>query len=184
MNSLLNIFSTREIALFIWFLIFIFFVSRTKNVRYSIVGVIKAFFDKKLFLAFSTLLLYIVLVIFLLSHLQFWDISLLKDTFLWVLFSGIVLFVNINKIENANYFSKLIIDNIKIIAVWEFLFNFYTLNLVWELILIPILFLFSAMEAFAEHSSKQEKKHKKVVTLCKNILGLILIHQKITLMSI
>ncbi len=85
----------------------------------------------------------------------------------------IVLFMNINKVENVNYFSKLIKDNIKIIAIWEFLFNFYTLSLIWELVLIPAVFMFSAIEAFAEHSSKQEESHKKVVTLCKNLSGLI-----------
>ena len=173
MSNLFNIFSTREIALAIWFLIFLIFVSRTKDVRHSIIGVIKAYFDKRLILSFSTLLLYIVLTIFLLSLIGFWDISLLKDTFFWFLFSGIVLFMNINKVENVNYFSKLIKDNLKIIAIWEFLFNFYTLSLVWELILIPAVFLFTVIETFAEYSSKQEENHKKVVSLCKNILMLI-----------
>lgn len=173
MNNLFNIFSTREVALAIWVLIFLIFVSRTKDVRHSIVGVVKAFFDRKLILAFSTLLLYILFIVFILSYIGFWDISLLKNTVLWLLFSGIVLFMNINKVESVNYFSKLIKDNIKIIAVWEFIFNFYTLSLAWELLFIPVVFMFSAIEIFAEYSSKQEESHKKVVALCKNILGLI-----------
>lgn len=173
MSNLLNIFSTREIAIFIWFLILSIFISRTKDVRNSIVRVIKAFFNRKLFLAFCTLLTYILLVIFILSVIGFWDISLLKDTIFWTLFSGIVLFMNINKVENVNYFSSLIKDNIKVIVIWEFLFNFYTLSLIGELVLIPVVSLFSIMEVFAEHSSKQEESHKKVITLCKNVLGLI-----------
>ena len=59
MNNLSNIFSTREIAIFIWFLILLIFAIRTKEVRNSIVRVIKAFFNRKLFLAFCTLLIYI-----------------------------------------------------------------------------------------------------------------------------
>lgn len=173
MSNLFNIFSTREIALAIWGLIFLIFVSRTKDVRHSIVEVIKAFFDKKIIHPFIILLLYMLLVIFLLSYIGFGDISLLKETLLWILSSGILLFVNINKVENINYFSKIIKDNIKIITIWEFLFNFYTLSLVGELIFIPIIFLFTSMEAFAENSSKQKDSYKKVVSLCKNILGLI-----------
>ena len=173
MNNLSNIFSTREIAIFIWFLILLIFAIRTKEVRNSIVRVIKAFFNRKLFLAFCTLLIYILLVVFILSVIGFWDISLLKDTVFWTLFSGIVLFMNINKIENVNYFSSLIKDNIKVIVIWEFLFNFYTLSLIGELVLIPVVSLFSIMEVFAEHSSKQEENQKKVVTFCKNVLGLI-----------
>lgn len=91
MNNLSNIFSTREIAIFIWFLILLIFAIRTKEVRNSIVRVIKAFFNRKLFLAFCTLLIYILLVVFILSVIGFWDISLLKDTVFWTLFSGIVL---------------------------------------------------------------------------------------------
>lgn len=173
MNNLFKIFSTREVSLVIWFIVFLFFVSRSKDVRHSIVGVIKAFFARKLIVAFSTLLLYILFIVAILSYIDFWDITLLKDTLLWILFSGIVLYININTIENVNYFSKLIKDNIKIIAIWEFLFSFYTLSLVWELVLIPAVFMFSVIEVFAENSSKQEESHKKVAALCKNLLVLV-----------
>ncbi|WP_321435900.1 hypothetical protein [uncultured Bacteroides sp.] len=173
MNNVFNIFSTREIALIIWLFIFLIFVSRTKELRVSIVEVIKAFFKRKLFLAFSTLLVYVLFVIFLLFYIGFWDISLLKDTIFWLLFSGFILFININKAEDVNYFSGLIKDNIKIIVFWEFMFNFYTLSLVGELVFIPLIFLLTTMQAFAEDSSKQEVNHKKVVVLCKKVLGLI-----------
>lgn len=173
MSNLFNIFSTREIALFIWFLIFLIYVSLGKSIRDSVVGVIKAFLDKKLVLAFSTMLIYILLVILILSYIRFWDMSLLKDTIIWILFSGIVLFFNINKVKHVNYFSKLIKDNIKIIVIFEFLSNFYTLSLLGELILIPIVSFFSVVGAFAEYSSKKEESYKKVNILCKNILGLI-----------
>jgi hypothetical protein len=81
--------------------------------------------------------------------------------------------MNINKAENANYFSKIIKDNTKVVAIWEFVFNFYTLGLIWELILTPTILLFSSIQVFAEHSSKKNSEHEKVVTLCKTILGLI-----------
>ena len=136
-------------------------------------GVIKAFFDKKLILPYSSLLLYILLIAFLLSRIGLWDMSLLKDTCIWVLFSGIVLFMNINKAENASYFSKIVKDNIRVVAIWEFAFNFYTFSLIWELVLIPVIFLFSSIQVFAEHSSKKNSEHEKVVTLCKTILGVI-----------
>ena len=173
MSNLLNVFSTREIALFIWFLVFLIFTCRTKDTRQSVIGVIKAFFAKKLILPYSSLLLYIVLIVFLLSQIGFWDMSLLKDTCIWVLFSGIVLFINVNKAESAGYFSKVVKDNIKAVAIWEFIFNFYTLSLIGELILIPVVFLFNTMQVFAEYSSKKNEEHLKVVTLCKTILGLI-----------
>jgi hypothetical protein len=173
MNDAFNIFSTREIALIIWFFIFLIFLSRTNEIRGSIVEVIKALFKRKLILAFSTLLVYVLFVIFLLFYVGFWDILLLKDTIIWILFSGFIIFININKAEDVNYFSALIKDNIKIIVVWEFIFNFYTLSLVGELVFIPLIFMLTTMQAFANDSSKQEVNHKKVVVLCKKVLGLI-----------
>ncbi|MDR1501246.1 MAG: hypothetical protein LBT43_02160 [Prevotella sp.] len=173
MEILFDVFSTREIALFIWTLVFLFFLSRTKSVRQSMVGVLKAFFEKKLIIAFSTLLLYVLFVIFILQFIGYWDISLLKDTILWILFSGFILFMNVNKIEDVDYFAKVLKDNIKVIAIWEFVFNFYTFNLVGELIFIPTIFFFTVLHAFAKYSSKREKEHIKVVVLCKNILGII-----------
>ncbi len=173
MDNLFNIFSTREIALFIWLSFFLIFVCRTKDGRQSIIEIIKTFFAKELILPYCSILLYMLLIVFLLSRIGLWEISLLKDTCIWVLFSGIILFMNTNKAENINYFSKIVKDNIKVVAIWEFVFNFYTLSLIWELVLIPVIFLFSSMQVFAEHSSKKNNEHEKVVTFCKTILGLI-----------
>lgn len=174
MNSLYNIFSTREIALAIWFLVFLIFISRTKEVRQSIIRIIKAIFAKRFILTFSTMLLYILIVIILLSYIRFWDVSLLKDTILWILFSGVVLFMNSDKVESVdyfvNYFSKLIKDNIKIVVVWEFLVNLYIFSLSWELILIPVVFLFTIAETLFP---KQGKSYENVAPFGKNVLGLI-----------
>jgi hypothetical protein len=65
--------------------------------------------------------------------------------------------MNVNKIEDVDYFAKVLKDNIKVIAIWEFVFNFYTFSLVGELIFIPTIFLFTVLHAFAEYSSKREK---------------------------
>lgn len=173
MNLLFNLFSNREIAAFIWLLIILIFICRTKEVRNSIFGFVKLFFDRKLFFAFSTFLIYTLCLVFILWYIEFWDVYLLKDTVYWIVFSGIILFVNVNKIESVHSLSKLIKDNIKAIAIWEFFFNFYTFSLIVELVLIPVISFFSIMVVFAEDSSKREENHKKVVALCWTVLGVI-----------
>ena len=173
MSGLFNIFSTREVALFIWFLILLFFGCRSKEVRQSIKKVIKAFFVKQIILAFISQLLYVLVIVFLLSQIGLWDMSLLKDTFLWILFSGIILFINIRKAENINYFSKVIKDNIKFVIIWEYLFNFYTFSLIWELVLMPIIFLVSIMQVFIDNSPKEDREYDKVISLFNTILVLI-----------
>lgn len=173
MSNLFNTFSTREVALFIWILVLLFWGCKSKDLRRSIINVIKAFFVKKIIFVYSSLLLYILFIIFILSQIELWDFSMLKDTFMWVFSSGIVLLLNINKAENVSYFSKLVKDNLRIIVVWEYLFNFYTFSLFWELVFIPIIFVLSSMEYFIKISPTKNSEYDKVISLCNTILGLI-----------
>ena len=174
MKELFNIFSTREKAIMVWSaLAFVFFLEK-KNSRHAITNFIKALFYKKLIFALCTFIMYMLLVVLFLSYFSFWDLSLLKDTVIWFLFTGVFLFMKINKVENQKFFYDLVKANFKFILIWEFIFNFYTLSFVEELVFIPTVFLFTITEVFAEHpSNKEEKISVMVATFCKNVLALI-----------
>lgn len=171
MSNLLNIFSSREIALFVWFLIFLIFISRTKAVRHSMGAVIKALCKKKLILTFGSLIIYVLIVVSGFYCLGFWDISLLKDTCFWILFSGFLFFMDIDKSRETSYLSKLVRNSFKFTIIVEFICNFYTFNLISELIIIPVILIFTILQVYSEYSSTKNPEDKKVATLSKNILG-------------
>lgn len=174
MKELFDMFSTREKAIMVWSaLAFVFFLVK-KDSRHAITNFIKALFYKKLIFALCTFIMYMLLVVLFLSYFSFWDLSLLKDTVLWFLFTGVFLFMKTNKVENQKFFYDLVKANFKLILIWEFIFNLYTLSFVEELFFIPTVFLFTITEVFAEHSSnKDEKTNLMVATFCKKALVLI-----------
>ena len=69
-------------------------------------GVIKAFFNKKIFSVVLGMLVYTSLIVMLLLKIGLWDSFLIKDTIFWILGTAFVLLMNTNKAtENISFFS-------------------------------------------------------------------------------
>ena len=88
-------------------------------------------------------------------------------------FSGLILFVNINQIEDANYFKRIILDNVKAFVVIEYLINFYTFSLILELILLPLFTFLIALQCYANNSLEPTKINIKVRTFLDIILSIL-----------
>lgn len=145
----LNLLTTREQAVIIWTAIFLIFALLQENLRKAIFGVLKVFFQRKIFIPFSAMLLYIALVVHLLSQIQLWNVFLLKETIFWVFGTALVLFMNLNKASEDGYFRRIISDNLKVVLVLMFLINFYTFSLFVELILLLLLVFTVAISTYA-----------------------------------
>ncbi len=169
MTGLTDIFSTREIALFIWIIVFVFLISLKQNVRKSIGGLFKAFFSKHIFRAFVILITYILLTLYLLNLIGLWDKTLTKDTTFWFFTVAIVTFFKVNEAKDFRFFKEIIIDSIKWIVVIEFLINFYTFGLWTELILVPIIVFISIIQAYSE----TDKKYEPVERIFRNIISIV-----------
>ena len=174
MTGLTDIFSTREIALFVWIIVFVFLISLRQSVRKSIGGLFKAFFSKHLFRVFIILTTYILLTLYLLNLIGLWDKSLTKDTTFWFFTVAMVTFFKVNEAKDFRFFKEIIIDSIKWIVVIEFLINFYTFGLWTELILVPIIVFISVIQAYSETDKKYEPVEKLFRTII-SIIGLMLL---------
>lgn len=163
MDTLQRIFNNREIAIGIWVIIALTVVMLRKSLRQPLIQFLKTavpiLFCGK-FLAFY--LVFIAFLLFVLDVLKwtaFWDISMLKDTIFWVLFVELPLFAKaIQDAKDNRFFTNLIAENLKFIAIFEFFVDFWTFSLKTELILIPITVIFSFLYAL----SSREKQHKPV----------------------
>jgi len=143
--DILNIFNNREIAISIWFVIFLFLVlviSLTKKKRTKFLpNLIKSLFHWKVITLFLIIFIYSSYIVIILYFINFWDFYLLKDTIIWVIFTGIVTTVNsITSKDYYNLFKKIIYDNFKIIFIIEFAVNAYTFHLIAELFIVPTVF--------------------------------------------
>ena len=100
---------------------------------------------------------------------NFWDLSYLKDTILWLFTVAFVLVFSLNNVKDTKYLKIIFFDSIKWVVVLEFLINVYSFSFIVELIMFPILLFFTVIQAFSETDEKFVQV-KKMVT---NILGLI-----------
>lgn len=164
-----DIFTTREIAIFIWFLIISFLILLKKEIRIACINIIKCVFNKHIIIPFCILILYSVIIALILNF-KINMLKFLKDIILWVIFVGVPFaFSSINKKVDKKYFINYAINNIKIIAILEFIISTFTFKLMWELVLIPIVTFISMLDVVAQTKEKYQISHN----FFSNILTLI-----------
>jgi hypothetical protein len=157
----LSTLNNREIATTIWLAFIFLFASSKNNIRHAMLDVLKAFFDKRIIVPFIVMLFYIVLMIVGFKKIGFWDVSAIKDTIFWVLGSAIVVYFSLNNVaQDKNYFKNLILDNIKLVLILEFVVNLYSFSLIVELIVVPVVSWVVLLNLFAESNPKYEKVNK------------------------
>ena len=84
----MNLFNNREIATAIWLLVIFILMLFKRDIRKSLLDVIKAFFKIKILSSIFLMIAYTTGIVFVLYQINFWNISLLKDTVVWVFFLG------------------------------------------------------------------------------------------------
>lgn len=169
-------FSTRELASITWgtilIMALIFYSVKNVQLRYSLITVIKAFFQIKIITAILLITTYVLLSVFILYQIQIWDISQLKNTLFWYIIFAIGTMFSLNTIkENShNFFIQTIRSSINLSILLQFIINFHTFNFFLELILIiPFVTLVTILSAVANESIEQQKVKK----LCEFLLALI-----------
>lgn len=172
--QLFHIFSTREIATFIWICILAIYVLWSKNVRHSVIEVIKSLGHKFFIVGLSSLIIYTLFSIFILEKLYCWDITLIKDTSFWFLFTAVSIFFSAHKAKDVVFFMNILKDNLKIIIVFEFIINLYTFPLLIELLLFPIIVFASILQVTTEKNNDQKKVHSCLGRLL-SLIGLSMI---------
>lgn len=178
MNNVSILFNTlngREKAVLVWLLIFLCWALSQKNIRKSLGGVLKSFFQAKILSVFVAMFAYIFLILWLFYSVQIWSFELTKDVVFWIFGSAVVLLMNTNKAtQDDNYFKKIIKDNLKLIIILEFVVVLYAFNFWVEMIFVPVMFFIIAMGAVAE-IKKEYLQVKKIIDFILSAIGIFLI---------
>lgn len=165
----MDTFNNREVASAIWMLIILAYALSKKPIRESLFNVIKAFCHWKILMPSLLMVVYTSGIILILQKIGFWKISLLKDSILWVCFTGLVMLMNSVTSKEENYFRKMMIDNLKVALIIEFLVNTYTFSLVGELLFLPFVTLIVMLQTIA----KTDQKYLQVEKLLNWVNGFI-----------
>ncbi len=150
-----DIFNNREIATGIWIVIVLIAGLLNKKIRQAMLSVIKAFFKLKILSWLFLMVIYTAFVISALHAISFWNFSLLKDSIIWLCFSGITMCINyVTSDKREELFKTIFIEHIKVIAIIEFLINTYTFSLFAELLIIPFITFIAMLNVVSESNDK------------------------------
>lgn len=166
----MELFNTREIAVGMWLSTLLVLGLSKDKIRSAMFGVIGAFCQKKLLIVLTLMTGYIGLIVYGLAQLGLWDFSQTKNTLLWAsTVAPVSLFRVPAMAEDEDYFKKALVDNFKVIAVFEFVVTFYTFPLWIELIVIPVSAFLVMVQAYSERKSE----YKVVTSIATNALALL-----------
>lgn len=156
----MDILNNREWALVIWIVVvglFILFSPKMVHVRKSLRGVIKAFFVRHIISTLTLMLVYIATMIYGLSRIGIWEFNQTKNTIIWIISVAVLsLFQLESAKQDPHFFKHSVLDNLKLIAIIQFVIGVYVFNLVIELILVPIMAIVGAMLAVAQSDEKYQ----------------------------
>lgn len=174
-SFLLNTLNGREKAVLVWFVVFIIWVLFQKNIRKSLLGVLKSFFQIKILSVFVAMFAYIFFILWLFYNFQIWNnVELTKDIVFWIFGSAIILLMNTTKAtQDDNYFKNILRDNLKLIVMLEFVIVLYSFNFWIEMIFVPVMFFIVATGAMAE-TKKEYSQVKKIIDFALFVIGISL----------
>jgi len=166
----MEILNNREISILCWSFLFLIWGLTKPNIRKSSVTLIKCFIHWRILTVALFMALYISLLIWLLCKAGLWRPDQLKSTIIWSVSVGLVSLFRINEIkEPHNFFFNFAKDIFKLTILLEFIAEYFTFNLISELIFIPLSAAFGAVMAY----SQTDKQYKIVEKLFTNILAFI-----------
>ena len=175
--AILDIFSTRELALGCWMLLIAIWSFTKEKIRSSLLDVGRILLSPKILVPILLVGAWLSLVVVGLREISLWTPDLLKDTVYWYL---VVALVSLSKYVGSNGrdldIQDFILDNLKLIVAVELLVTFYTFPFWVELILVPITSFVVMMSVYAE--TKQEEKYRRVAKVIKGfqaVMGLAFI---------
>lgn len=166
-----TIFSTREIATGVWLLAILVYMIANKSIRKNIVSILKIVFGKQLGSLLLFILIYnMALTVIISMYLPVWKTIYLKDVVLWLATSGIFMAFNAcDKKADEHYIWQCLRKNIGIAVAFEFIVHTFTFHIIIELLIIPVVFLVTAINVMTE----KKEEYKQVYSLSNGLLAII-----------
>ena len=155
----IEFFTTREWASITLIALFILFSARTKKVRGSILGAVKAFFHWKILLPIICAQIYLSIFAYALYKYGLWNTTILRETIFFLFYTSIALILKYNNNDDRIASIKGIIeDTVKATLIIEFYLNIHTFSYGVELIIQFLLTLLYLMGAYNKRDTKDLEK--------------------------
>lgn len=169
-------FNSREWATLIWLVALFLFCLSKPGLRASLSRVAATALSPKILGPLVALVAWVAVEVELGSRAGVWNSDLLKGTVIWILVDGVVLLANFDKATaGRRFFRDRVRDLIRGTVFVELFLNLWTLGLLAELLLQPVLFLLVVGPAFADQAGQAAEaveRTRSAFTCCLSWLGL------------
>ncbi|MDA0116653.1 hypothetical protein [Vibrio sp. T11.5] len=167
----MDIFNNRELASATLIIAFFVWASiKSEDTLIAVKLAFKSLFQKAILIITGFLLVYILLVVYLLSYIDVWNVGQLKNTILWFIFIGFVQLMNTTAITDPRkYLQTSLSSQVKLIVLVEFLVAFHSYSFVAELFLVTMATLLACCSTFAQNKPEYILAKK----VCDYILGIV-----------
>lgn len=168
-------FNNREIATGIWLTVFLIWMLSQSEIRKAVVNVVRAFLQWKIVFCVVATVLYTTTAIAILFVLGLWRNDMVKDAVLWFGFTGFAMVVRFaTSAKNERIVRTVLIDNLKLVILIEFLIGTYVFSLGIELILVLVLVLLTTIDAFVKTKNEHSPISNATTTILA-IAGLVIV---------
>jgi hypothetical protein len=183
-NAVTNQLTNRDIALLVWLAVFIIFILVKRDIRNSVKPLLRMLFLSKITLVLLVMLAYVSLVILAGYTLGAWQPWMLKDSLYWFLGTALVVFFRVNQVSNdEHFFKKVMLESFRLAVVVDFIINLYVFNLVFELLLLPLVVFLGMLLAVSD----LKPEYAQVKTLLRGLVAtigvVILVHAGMAVIS-
>jgi hypothetical protein len=157
--------NSREDAILVWTvvstLVIVGLLSR--DPRVSAWSVVRAFLTPKLVVLFGSAALYAAGVVLAAERIGLWHTTALKETVYWFIGSGVVLVTKaVEATASRAYLRQVARKAIGLTIIIEFVANFYTLPLGYELVLVPLVVVLALGEVVASELPRARPASKMI----------------------
>lgn len=159
-SLLTETFNTREsaFAIIIFLLISFALYKGHKEILESFSLLLKSFFNPKIIIPITIMVFYSLGIVYVLNIFGLWENHQIKNFIYWLIAVGFLTHFKADTYSVRDIIKK----SISLIVIFQFIINFYTFNIFFELLLISSFLILSAMKAVSEKDENKEILHKTI----------------------
>lgn len=164
--------NSREQAFTVWLVFVIVIFSVLPSLRKDFLPILSSLVSKSFLKLYLVFLGYGTLMVAFLRWIRVWEVELVKDTLIWMIFAGLPLMYRAARSKNLlAYFEEMIRSLLTLTVVLEFLMGLHTFAFWKEFLLVPVFLFLVLLLAFA----KERESGQRVVELIERFILVLMI---------
>jgi hypothetical protein len=158
----LDFLNSREKASVVWLVVIVIFVATKSGRDFAggVVALVRTALHPKLALLFGSAALYSAAVVYLAANAGVWHRDILKETIYWFVGTGVILVGGaIGSPNKPGLLGRVARKTFRFTIFLEFFVSLYVFPIWVEIFFVPVMIVFSVMQAYTEATSSFKQVH-------------------------